>query len=402
MLDNKLNEEWKLKFFEIYATEYDDKQKLEEADKYRFENFSPVVAKYFVDMTIDDLEKYCNSRLLVSKAKLSLNYHESILKVDYDKIVKTQLNALMNQQMEKLEEEDANFLGEDEKEIIYNSEFPFIKLMTLVYSKDTDEMTKEDQDQWKEYMNQYITQQIISVIINAYYTMRLYQDNMYTTAFQSPYNNEYVWKKYADNQKGLCLTYDFKDITEANAKELRKMYPVIYSATKLSADDIDYDVNNAICASMIKIDDDISQFDKNWKYITNHQYTEREYIMLDNLLGQVYIKTMDYPQIKALLDENYLTIEDNELEYDYQRLASQILEILSSDEFNDLIKDDFIDVQDITDNEMEIPFLKPEALYFGKNFPEEKLEEFKKIAEDNNVKVFLIKGNEETLYKSLI
>ena len=173
MVDNKLNKKWKEDFFEIFATKSDVKE-LENADKIKIEHFPPVLGQYYPsNIDEDTLIKLCEGKLFLTKSKKQPDYDDSLIKIDYEKVIKTQLNTLMQQQIAKLQEEDPNFLKDDEKEIINKSSFPFIKLMTLVYSKDTKDMSCNDQKQWKEYMNQFITQQIVFSIVNTYYTMKL-------------------------------------------------------------------------------------------------------------------------------------------------------------------------------------------------------------------------------------
>lgn len=403
MLDDTINKKWKLDFFKIFATQQNNSKELENADTLKIKNFPPVIGQYFNEKLDEkQIKNICDGKLTLSKAKTSSDYNISLIKIDYEKVIKNQLNSLMQQQIAKLNQEDPNFLKDDEKEIIENSDFPFIKLMTLVYSKDTDEMSTEDQNQWKEYMNQFITQQIVFNVINTYFTMKLYQDNIYTTTFQTPYNNEYIWSKYANNQKGICAVYDFKEITKDSAEKLKKLYPIIYSKTQLSSKDIDYDIYNTHCASMIKIDEEPNQYDNEWEFITNHKYTETEYRMLDGLLEPVYAKTMNYPKIKEILSNNYLEILDSSLNYGYKQLIEDVSNVLESRDFLNLIGDEFKKVLDITENSIEIDFKKPEAIYLGLNFPDEKIEIYKNIIEDNNIRIFKIKEQDGTLFKALI
>ena len=95
-------------------------------------------------------------------------------------------------------------------------------------------------------------------------------------------------------------------------------------------------------------------------------------------------------------------VKDSNLEYDYKKFIADIDEVLTSDEFNNQIKDSLEDVYGITPDTMEIEFRKPEAIYLGVNFPEEKVEQYNKAAQDNDIKIFQIKEGNDMLYKSLI
>lgn len=403
MFDNTENKKWKKDFFEIFATETNDKQKLEDADKIKIEHFPPVLGQYYPDsITSDDLKNICQGKITLTKTKLLPYYNDNIIKTDYEEVIKTQLNKLMEQQIAKLESEDPNFLKDDEKEIINNSEFPFIKLMTLVYSKDTNEMSDEDQIQWKEYMNQFITQQITFVIINTFYTMNLYQDNIYTTVFQTPYNNDYVWQTYGYNHKSICVAYDFKEITEETVQQIRKIYPILYTDKKYTKADFNQNINNILCASLFKEQSKVNQYDNQWSYLNNHKYTESEYAMLDNLLEPVYTASMNYPKIQLLLKDNYLEINNGELSYNYKQLITNLLETLESDEFLNQIQDKLNEIYDITPETITIDFMKPEAIYLGLDFPEDKIDSFKEIIENENVRLFKIKKSDDKLFKALI
>lgn len=401
MADDTLNKKWKEDYFEIFAATTDNREELENADKIKVEHFPPVLGQYYPDsINENDLRELCQGKLSLSKSKLS-GYNDSFIKTDYEKIVKTQLNTLMEQQIAKLQQEDPHFLKDDEKETIKNSDFPFINLMTLVYSKDTGEMSVDDQKQWKEYMNQFITQQIVFVIVNTYYTMKVYLDNIYTTTFQTPYNKEYVWNKYGNNHKSICVAYDFKEITETTVKQLQKIYPLFYVKEDFTKSKLDYEVSNPLCLSLFKSVDTINRQDNEWSYIT-HKYTETEYKMLDNLLEPVYRNSMEYPEITEILHNDYLEINNAELNYNYQKLIDDLLNILESKEFTNMINDKLQEVYNITPDNMNIEFMKPEAIYFGKDFPEDKMESFKKIIEKEDVPAFRIKQSGEKLFKALI
>ena len=200
MLDESLNKEWKISFFEIFSRNNNTKEELEKADKLKFEHFPPVIAKFYKNVDELNVEELFAAKVKLKKAKLSLNYNEDIISVDYLDTIKTQLNAVTQQQIENLKQEDPTFLKDDEKEIIEKADFPFIKLMTLVYSKDTGDMTVDDQMQWKNTMNEFINQQLIFSLVNTYFTMKLYRDNIYTLTFQTPYNKIHTWDKYANSQ----------------------------------------------------------------------------------------------------------------------------------------------------------------------------------------------------------
>lgn len=404
MVDNSLNKEWKHEFYKIFAAEYENVNKLEQADKLKFEHFPPVIGNFYTELIdVETLRNICNGKLLLSKAKLDENYNQNILTVDYVKTIKEQLNIIMQQQIAKLHQEDPNFLSDEEKEIIESSDFPFIRLMTLVYTKDTDEMTADEQEQWKVYMNDFINQQIIFGVINTYYTMKLYQDNNYVRLFQTPYNKKGVWEEYANDKKGFCVTYDFKEISEKTATQLRKLFPVLYTDHKLTRDEIGFNVYNAHCASLLKIKDEIHDYDNEWMYIFNHHFTEREYKMLDILLEPVYTKTTNHESIQEIMKNNYLITKENDLEYNYQKIINDLLSVLDSPKFQNEIKSLLEEVYNITENNIEIDFLKPEAIYLGTHFPEDKIQEYKEIIGEENVRIFKIKENDDgRLFKSLI
>lgn len=399
MVDNKLNKKWKEDFFEIFATKSDVKE-LENADKIKIEHFPPVLGHYYPsNIDEDTLIKLCEGKLFLTKSKKQPDYDDSLIKIDYEKVIKTQLNTLMQQQIAKLQEEDPNFLKDDEKEIIKKSSFPFIKLMTLVYSKDTKDMSCNDQKQWKEYMNQFITQQIVFSIVNTYYTMKLYQDNIYTTLFQTPYNKDYVWKEYGYNHEGICVTYNFKEIRKKIIEQLQKIFPVYYINSK---SDINYDVYNSVCASLLKTKDKINTYDNQWAYIMSYKYTETEYTMLDNLLEPVYTYSMTHSKINEILNGNYLEIKDNQLDYNYKKLIENLVDVLNSNEFQEELNTKLQEVYDITQNNIDIDFMKPEAVYLGRDFPEEKIKQIKEIVQKEDIMIFKIKQSEDKLFKALI
>lgn len=403
MLNDSLNKEWKLNFFKTFATEYDNVQVFEKADKKKFEHFPPVIANFYPELiSADELKEICEGKLKIRKAKLDENYND-IITVDYMDNIKTQLNAVMQQQIQNLQQEDPTFLSQEEKEIIENAEFPFAKLMTTVYSKDTNEMTPEDQEEWKNNMNSFINQQFVSGIINIYYTMKLYKDNNYVRLFQTPYNKEELWDEYADNKKGFCVVYDFKEIKRVNAMNLNRLFPVLYVDEKITKDDLDYDVHNYHCASIMKQRKEVKDYDNEWMFIFNHHYNETEYLMLDNLLEPIYHKTTDNPQIQEIAARNYLENDGEELIYKHEEIINDLVSVLESDEFNNEIHDLFEEVLKITDDEMNFDFMMPEAVYLGMDFPEDKIEEYKKIVEDSKLRIFKIKQSEDgKLFKALV
>ena len=402
MIDTNLNTQWRIDFFNIFSKDHNNKEELENADKIKFSHFPPVIAKFYTNLDDVDLQKICDGKIQLKKAKLSRSYHGELIDINYEETIKTQLNNVMQQQIDRLMQEDPYFLKDDEKEEIEKADFPFIKLMTLVYSKDTDDMTKEDQEQWKTSMNQFINDQILFAVVNTYFTMKLYHDNIYTTTFQTPYNKIHTWDKYADNNRGICITYDFKEINNQTALLLSKLYPVIYTDKKMTIDDFDHKIYNSHCANLIKIDDNVNEEDNSWEYLESHKYTEKEYNILNRVLEPIYEKAMNYPKLKEISQENNLMVKDSNLEYDYKKFIADIDEVLTSDEFNNQIKDSLEDVYGITPDTMEIEFRKPEAIYLGVNFPEEKVEQYNKAAQDNDIKIFQIKEGNDMLYKSLI
>ncbi|WP_323737316.1 DUF2971 domain-containing protein [Methanosphaera sp. ISO3-F5] len=402
MLDNSLNKQWKIDFFKVFATEYDNIQVFEKADKKKFEHFPPVIGNFY-EKTVspEELKNICEGKLKIKKAKLDENYND-IVKIDYLKNIKSQLNNVMHQQIMNLQQEDPTFLSEEEKEIIENADFPFAKLMTVVFSKDTDEMTVEDQQEWKTNMNQFINQQFISGIINIYFTMKLYKDNNYVRLFQTPYNKKELWDEYAGNHKGFCVAYDFKQIKRTNAMNLNRLFPVLYVKEKISEDELDYDVYNYHCASIMKVRNEVTDYDNEWMFIYNHHYTETEYRMLDNLLEPIYHKTMNNPKIQQITFKNYLKEENDELIYKHEDIINDILKILESEEFDSQIHDEFEEVLKITDDEIMFDYMKPEAIYLGIKFPEEKIESYKNIVESTGTRIFQIKEKDGKIFKSII
>ena len=402
MLNDSYNKQWKLDFYKIFATEYGDVSKLEEVDKLKFGHFPPVIGNFY-ENPIDEesLKKICEGKLKISKAKFDENYNGDIVKVDYVKTIKEQLNALMQQQIAQLHQEDPNFLSDEEKKIVENADFPFIRLMTLVYVKDTDEMTDDEQREWKESMNNFINQQIVFGVVNTYYTMKLYQDNNYVRLFQTPYNKRELWDEYANDKKGFCVVYDFKEISGDRASQLNKLYPILYVDKKLTEEDLDFDIYNSHCASLTSVKEDVKDYYNEWMFIFNHHFTEREYLMLDGLLEPIYSNTFNYEPIQEILQKNYLIPKDDDLEYDYHGIINDLLAQLESISFQNGIKSSLEEVFNITDDEIEVDFLKPEAVYLGTNFPEDKMQEYKEIVEAENIRIFIIKEKDGKFFKSL-
>lgn len=403
MLNDSYNKEWKVDFFKIFATEHANVSQLEEADKLKFGHFPPVIGNFY-EKAIDaeSLKSICSGKLKISKAKYDENYNGDIVKIDYVNTIKGQLNNLMQQQIAQLNEEDPNFLSEEEKKIIEEADFPFIRLMTLVYVKDTNEMTDDEQKEWKESMNNFINQQILFGVVNTYYTMKLYQDNNYVRMFQTPYNKRELWDEYANNKEGFCVVYDFKEISKSTAAQLNKLYPILYTDKKLTKDDFDYEIHNSHCASLTSIKDEVKDYYNEWMYIYNHHFTEREYLMLDNLLEPIYSNTFNYEPLQNVLKKNYLVPKGDDLEYDYKQIVDDIVDILESAPFQNGIRPSFEEVLKITEDDMEIDFLKPEAVYLGTNFPEDRIQEYKELVEGEKIRIFIIKDKDGKFFKSLV
>lgn len=403
MLNDSYNKEWKVDFFKIFATEHANVSQLEEADKLKFGHFPPVIGNFY-EKAIDaeSLKSICSGKLKISKAKYDENYNGDIVKIDYVNTIKGQLNNLMQQQIAQLNEEDPNFLSDEEKKIIEEADFPFIRLMTLVYVKDTNEMTDDEQKEWKESMNNFINQQILFGVVNTYYTMKLYQDNNYVRMFQTPYNKRELWDEYANNKEGFCVVYDFKEISKSTAAQLNKLYPILYTDKKLTKDDFDYEIHNSHCASLTSIKDEVKDYYNEWMYIYNHHFTEREYLMLDNLLEPIYSNTFNYEPLQNVLKKNYLVPKGDDLEYDYKQIVDDVVDILESAPFQNGIRPSFEEVLKITEDDMEIDFLKPEAVYLGTNFPEDRIQEYKELVEGEKIRIFIIKDKDGKFFKSLV
>lgn len=46
--------------------------------------------------------------------------------------------------------------------------------------------------------------------------------------------------------------------------------------------------------------------------------------------------------------------------------------------------------------------MKPEAVYLGRDFPEEKIKQIKEIVQKEDIMIFKIKQSEDKLFKALI
>ena len=165
---------------------------------------------------------------------------------------------------------------------------------------------------------------------------------------------------------------------------------------------MDYDVYNPYCASIAINKEVVNDYDNEWMYVFNHQFTESEYRMLDNLLEHVYNKTTNNESIQNILKNVYLVDKDDDLEYKYKEIIRDLLAVLESKEFNDEIKGLLDEVFKITDDEIEIEFMKPEAIYLGTNFPEDEQEKYKELIESEDVRIFKIKEKDGQLFKALI
>lgn len=404
MILNDENSEWKVQYFKTYATQSDNEEALKSEENIKFEHFPPALGQYYSDdIPMEDFEKICDGKLHLIKSKKCEYYNPSIIDINYEKTIKTQLNMLMQEQMKKLHEEDPEFLTDDEKDEINKAEFPFIKLMTLVYTKDTKDMTEDEQNEWKAYMNQFITQQIVFGVVNMYFTMKLYQDNIYKTVFETPYNQEEVWDKYTKNQSGICVTYDFKEVSTQMLQRVQNLYPILYVPHVVKSDELDFKVYNLFCASMFKVDDEVTKYDKSWTYLFAHKYTNTEYMMLDSLLEPLYAQVMTDDKIQEILSENYLEITDGELNYNHKKLIEDLSTFLDSDKFHEKIDEKLTEVYNITPNQFDVDFMKPEAVYLGLNYPDDKVDEIKKICQDKQIRIFKIKKDDEKgLFKAIL
>lgn len=252
-------------------------------------------------------------------------------------------------------------------------------------------------------MNQFITQQIVFSIINMYFTMNLFEDNVFKCNFQTPYNKEELWAKYTDNHNGICITYDFKEVSQKMLEIVENMYPLLDVKEKLDKDDLDYEIYNMYCASLFNEDKNIDEFDKQWTYLLYHKYTSTEYMMLDSLLEPIYTMTMEDEQIQKIIKNSYLEIEDGELTYNHTKIIADLAAVLESSEFEAKISDKIKEVHTIVADEIEVDFIKPEAVYFALNYPDDEIAEIKKLADEADIRVFKIKKTEDNkLFKALV
>jgi hypothetical protein len=123
--------------------------------------------------------------------------------------------------------------------------------------------------------------------------------------------------------------------------------------------------------------------------------------MLDGMLEPIYSNTFNYEPIQNILKKNYLVPKDDDLEYDYRQIIDDIISELESNTFQNAMKSSMEEVYKITDDEMEVDFLKPEAIYLGTNFPEDKKEEYKQLVEGENIRIFIIKEKDGKFFKAL-
>ena len=151
-----------------------------------------------------------------------------------------------------------------------------------------------------------------------------------------------------------------------------------------------------------KIRKEVTDYDNEWMFIYNHHYNETEYRMLDNLLEPIYHKTTNHPKIQQIAIKNYLTEEKGELIYKHNEIIGDLVNIIESEEFNSQIKDEFEEVFKITDDEMLFDYMKPEAIYLGINFPEDKIDEYKNMVESMGIRIFQIKEKDGKIFKALI
>lgn len=340
------------------------------------------------------LTKTINSNIKIPTDKLATGDHSIVINIEeHENYNPSNTIIKVNQN---------SFFTIDEMKTIKNADFPFIKLMTLVYSKDTNKMSESEKQEWKANMNQFITSQIVFGVVNTHYAIKLSENGIYKTVFETPYNKKEVWTKYGYNQEGICLTYDFKEISPEMARRVQNMYPILYTSNKLTKDEIPYQVDNILCSSMLAVDSNINEkYDKQWAYILQHKFSNTEFMMLDSLVEPLYRKTLEDKEIKKIESEDYFETLDGELIYNYKKVIAELTNFLKSDNLNNKIKKELKDVYNILPEDETIEFMKPEALYLGANFPEDKKELFKTIAKANNVRILQIKEDpEKGLFKA--
>ena len=111
---------------------------------------------------------------------------------------------------------------------------------------------------------------------------------------------------------------------------------------------------------------------------------------------------MEYPPLKNIIDSMNMVEEKSEINYDFDGIVADVTELFDSPEFKELINESFEKVLEITEDSIEIDFMKPEAVYLGLNFPDDKLDEYKKLTEQENVRIFKINQKDDFLYKTLL
>ncbi|MDO5851212.1 MAG: hypothetical protein Q4Q23_01840 [Methanobacteriaceae archaeon] len=395
MLDSAINKEWKIDFFKIFSENFQDKEELKKADKLKIEHFSPVIGKYQVDMSIELLKELCNGNMTLTKAPLVKDYNKEILDIDYEKAIISELNGLVKDQIHGLNHEDPNFLTKEEEDKIYSSHFPFLTIMKIVFEKETQNMDEEDIKKWKDHVNDFINNQIIYVIVTTYFTIKLYRNSLYTTKFITPYNSEEIWEKYANNQKGYCITYDFKELNTKNMFLMDKIFPLLY----LNKDDnITKSTYNHHCASLFE-EKELLFEEKEWVYIIYEEPSDNLYEQIDPLLNELFMDIFETEQIKTIKEKNYMKEDTNKFEYNYKKLINDLKTIIEDTEYqtNDL-NNQFKKIENILPDTIIKEFKKPEGLYLGKEFSEGLIESFKEIAKENNITLFHIKKAEEKLF----
>ena len=108
-------------------------------------------------------------------------------------------------------------------------------------------------------------------------------------------------------------------------------------------------------------------------------------------------------KIQEILSENYLEITDGELNYNHKKLIEDLSTFLDSDKFHEKIDEKLTEVYNITPNQFDVDFMKPEAVYLGLNYPDDKVDEIKKICQDKQIRIFKIKKDDEKgLFKAIL
>ena len=85
-----------------------------------------------------------------------------------------------------------------------------------------------------------------------------------------------------------------------------------------------------------------------------------------------------------------------------KKLIENLVDVLNSNEFQEELNTKLQEVYDITQNNIDIDFMKPEAVYLGRDFPEEKIKQIKEIVQKEDIMIFKIKQSEDKLFKALI